>query len=80
MKRTYLIETVYKGEVKREKKILTTSLKYWLRNAKLDERDGFVIDITFKYLTKSEVIMTSYISTDLKSDCQMKVSLLSNKL
>ncbi len=75
MKRTYLIETIYKGEVKKEKKILESSLKHWLRNAYLDERDGNVVNITFKYSTKKDIVTTSYSSFSIVDGYQIKVYL-----
>ena len=78
-KRTYIIETNYKGKTKKEKKILTSTLNYWLKNASLDERDKHVVNITFKYATKSEVIMTSYSSYNLVDGYQIKITLVENK-
>lgn len=80
MKLEYLVEGIYKNGVEREKRFLTASLKHWLRNAKLDEEDGCIVDLTFKYLPKFGLIMTNYVSTDLKNGCQEKVSLINKTL
>jgi len=75
MRRTYTVETIYKGEVKKEKKILESSLRHWLRNAYLDEKDKNVVNITFKYSTKKDIIMTSYSSFSIADGYEIKVYL-----
>lgn len=75
MRRTYILETIYKGEVKKEKKVLESSQKFWLRNACLDEKDGCVVNITFKYSTKKDIIMTSYSSFSIIDGYEIKVYL-----
>lgn len=79
MRRTYIVETIYKGGVKKEKKVLESSQKCWLRNAFLDEGDGCVVSIIFKYSTKKDIFMTSYSSFSVADGYEIKVYLQKNK-
>lgn len=77
MRKTYIYEIFHNGRYEKEKKVLTSSLDHWLRNAKIEEKENCVVNINFKYSTKSEIVMTQYDSFNIVDGYHIRLTLQS---
>ena len=76
MKRNYKLVS-YFGEEKHFENIKApSSVKYWQDKAKLEERDGYKVKITYEYDSfYKEVIMTKYYSYNSKGKRAISITL-----
>lgn len=76
MKREYLLISSKDGTEHREVFKGNHSQDWWLKQVKLDEKDGCFVEMTFKYDTSmKKLVMTSYRSFNSKTRITTRITL-----